>query len=97
MTSVDNVVERMKGKAIFSCIDLFSGFWQVGLEELSKEKSTFITSEGCYKFNVMPMGLTNSPFTMQRLAMALNIDLITAGASMAYIDWIFCHSNTTWI
>jgi hypothetical protein len=90
MTSIDNVVELMKGNTIFSCLDLFSGFYQVAMEENSKEKSTFITSEGCYKFNVMSMGLMNSPFTMQRLAMALNLDLITSGCSIPYIDdWVF--------
>ena len=33
----------------------------------SREKTAFATQTGLYEFNVMPMGMTNSPATFQRL------------------------------
>ena len=86
MTTVDDAVTKLHGKRYFTALDLFSGFWQVELDEQSKDKSTFITEEGCFRFTRMPMGLSGSPFTMQKMAMALNLDMISAGTSMCYVD-----------
>ena len=90
MTSVDDVVDRLHGKKYFSSIDLFSGFWQLNMDEASRAKTGFITHEGCFQFKRMPFGLTNSPFSLQKLAMCLNLDLISNGTSMAYVDdWVY--------
>ena len=94
MASVDEAVEKLHGKRYFSLLDLFSGFWQVALDEESRDKSAFITDQGCFRFTRMPMGLQGSPATMQRLALAVNLDLITEGSSLCYVDdYLFCSSS----
>lgn len=52
---------------IFTVLDLKSGYWQIPLDEASKDFSTFTTPDGAaYKFNVMPFGLKTAPCTFQK-------------------------------
>jgi hypothetical protein len=39
-------------------MDLNSGFWQVSIDPLDKEKTAFSTSLGLYQFTVTPFGLS---------------------------------------
>lgn len=65
---VDHILNKLSGARYLSSIDLKSAFWQIPLEESSKEKTAFvIPSRGLYNFNVMPFGLSNAAQTQQRL------------------------------
>ena len=64
---VDDTLDALGGAKYFTTLDLQSGYWQVTLEENSKEITAFSTSKGHWEFNVMPFGLTNAPATFQRL------------------------------
>lgn len=60
-------LESLSGSAFFSCVDLQNGYWQILLEDDSKEKTAFITHAGLYEFNVMAFGLCGAPADFQRL------------------------------
>ena len=64
---VDECLDSLTGSKWFSCLDLNSGFWQIGLDPADKEKTAFATSLGLYQFTVMPFGLANAPSTFERL------------------------------
>ena len=51
----------------FSTIDIKSAFWQIELEEESKDMTAFSTPTGNYRFKRMHFGLSNSPLTYMRL------------------------------
>ena len=67
LPKVDKILARLKGARYFVVLDLKSGYFQIPLEESSKPLTAFRTETGCYEYNSMCMGLTNSPSTMQRL------------------------------
>lgn len=56
----------LKGKKIFSKIDLFKGYFQISIAKKEKQKTAIITSFGLYEFNVMCFVLRNAPFAFQR-------------------------------
>ena len=53
---IDASLDQLSGNTWFSTLDLFSGYWQVELDNESREKTAFSTRKGLYQFKVMPTG-----------------------------------------
>ena len=61
-------LESLAGTAHYTTIDMNSGFWQVPMDEESKQYTAFILgSMGLYECESMPFWLCNAPPTFQRL------------------------------
>ena len=61
-------LESLAGPAHYSTFDMNSGFWQVPMDEGSKQYTAFtLGSMGLYECESMPFGLCNAPPTFQRL------------------------------
>ena len=61
-------LESLAGVAHYSTIDMNSGFWQVPMDEESKQYTAFtLGSMGLYECKSMPFGLCNAPPTFQML------------------------------
>ena len=61
-------LESLAGAAHYSTFDLNSGFWQVPMDEESKQYTAFtLGSMGLYECESMPLKLCNAPPTFQRL------------------------------
>lgn len=65
---ISMILDRLRDARVLSSIDLKSAYWQVPLEERSKEKTAFVVpGRGLFQFIRMPFGLSNAPATWQRL------------------------------
>lgn len=65
---ITRILGNIRGTNYLSKIDLKDAFWQIGLDESSKEKTAFtIPGRGLFQFRVMPFGLSNAVQTQCRL------------------------------
>ena len=79
---------------IFSCLDLKLEFWQIKMEEASKQYTTFTVGNlGFFECNHMPFGLCNAPAMFQRLMQDCwgKLNLIYC---LIYLDDIIVFSQT---
>lgn len=68
LPNMEEVLRKLgHGYQYFSKLDLKSGFYQIPIQEQDKPKTAFVTPFGLYHFNVLPMGLRNSPPTFQKV------------------------------
>ena len=90
---IDDTLDSLAGSQYFTALDLASGFWQVKMDDNSREKTAFATPSGLYEFTVMPFGLCNSPATFQRL-MTEVLSGLTPRVCMVYIDDVLVLGKT---
>lgn len=65
---INGILSRLNETKYISLIDLKDAFWQIELEESSREKTAFtIPGRPLYQFTRMPFGLCNSGQSMCRL------------------------------
>lgn len=51
----------LAGAAVFSSLDLNSGYWQIEMDSMVQEITAFVCPFGLFQFRVMPFGLKNAP------------------------------------
>ena len=64
---IDKFVDSTVGHKLLSFMDVFSGYNQIRMDEADQEKTSFVTSQGLFCYEVMPFGLKNAGATYQRL------------------------------
>ena len=65
---IQEALESLVNTGYFSCLDLKSGFWQIKMDESSKQYTAFTVGNlGFYECNCMPYVLCNTPAIFQQL------------------------------
>ena len=65
---IQEALEHLVGTGHFSCLDLKSRFWQIKMEEASKQYTALTVGNlGFFECDQMPFGLCNAPATFQQL------------------------------
>jgi hypothetical protein len=77
---IEDIFDTLEGSAFFTAIDLAKGFWQIALDDESKEKAAFTTIYGQYQYRRLPFGLATSPGAFQKV-----MNTVLAG-----LNWVQC-------
>ena len=87
-------LESLAGAAHYSTFDMNSGFWQVPMDEESKQYTAFMLgSMGLYECESMPFGLCNAPPTFQRFMLNC-LGELNLTYCLIYLDDVIIFSQT---
>ena len=67
LPQINLIVDTTVGHELLSFMDAFSGYNQIKMDPNDQEKTSFVTGQGTYCYQVMPFGLKNAGATYQRL------------------------------
>ena len=73
---IDQVLDGLAGKKLFSFLDGFSGYNQIQISPEDQDKTTFTCPWGTFAYRVLPFGLCNAPATFQRAALSIFFELV---------------------
>ena len=82
---IEDCLDSLYGKRLLCVLDLCSGYYQIPLEENSRDKTSFSTRFGSYRWTRLAMGLCTAPATFQR-AMNLVLRGLTWDQVIVYLD-----------
>ena len=75
MPEVQDQLSRLAGNTIFGCLDLSSYYHQIELDSGSKFLTGFVTEDGVFEYQRVPMGLKNAcAHAQSQLQMAIDAD-----------------------
>ena len=89
--STEDIMDRLGGSKFYSKFDLCKGYYQIPLEEKSRDYSTLVCKRGLFRFKVMPMGMVSAGATFNRMMGKL---LDKTEHLDSYLDDVLCHTKT---
>ena len=85
MTNLLDSVYSLHGFKYFTTIDLVRGYYQMEVDEDSRQYTAFSTSRGHWQYKRMPFGLKNAPAAFQR-AMQTILSAFPRNRVIVYLD-----------
>ena len=92
LPNISNMFCKLSKARIFTKLDLTHGYWQIMLDEASRQFTAFACELGFYQFKVLPMGLTNACATFQRMMGKILKELIGV-ICFVYLDDVIIFSE----
>ncbi|UYV71878.1 hypothetical protein LAZ67_9000851 [Cordylochernes scorpioides] len=68
---MEDIVQKVQGARVFSCLDILSAYWTIPLHPKDREMTCFSTSEGSYVWCRLPFGLKTAPAIFNRKLSAI--------------------------
>nr|GEY18958.1 reverse transcriptase domain-containing protein [Tanacetum cinerariifolium] len=73
---MDQMLERLARNEYYCFLDGLSGYFQISIDPLDQEKTTFTCPYKTFAYRRMPFGLCNTPGTFQRCMLAVFHDMV---------------------
>ena len=89
----DQLFDKLSKAKFFTKIDLRTGFYQILINAADRHKTAFTTSQGLFEYNVLPMGLCNSPGVFMQLMNDTFTDFLNKFV-LVFLDDIIVYSDT---
>ena len=89
----DQLFDKLSSAKYFTKIDLRTGFYQILINEADRHKTAFTTSQGLFEYNVLPMGLCNSPGVFMQLMNDTFAEFLNKFV-LVFLDDIIVYSDT---
>jgi hypothetical protein len=89
----EETMSTLHGSRFFSTLDCKSGFHQVKVTKADRDKTTFTTPLGSFRFRKMAFGVCNGPITFQRL-MDIVLKELRGTECWVFLDNFIIFSNT---
>lgn len=89
---IDQVLDGLAGKKLFSVLDGFSGYNQIQISHKDQDKTTFTCPWGTFSYKVLPFGLCNSPSVFQRAVLSIFSYLVHDIVEI-YMDDFTCYGS----
>ena len=70
LPTIDRLKDASISHKVLSFMDAFSGYYQISINLIDQEKTTFITEDDLYCYRAMPFGLKNVGTTYQQIGRA---------------------------
>lgn len=90
---MEELLQKFEGKKFFSTTDCNSGYWQIPLDEKSKQYTAFLFDGHLYEFNRIPFGLKTAGSGFIR-AMSIALGQELEEFISCYVDDILIASRT---
>jgi len=87
LPNIDRLVDGAADHKILIFLDTYSGYNQISMHPRDKKKTTFMTADANYYYEVMPFGLKNAGATYPRLMDKIFKGLIGRAVEV-YVDGI---------
>jgi hypothetical protein len=82
---IDDILDQLGRAKYFSVLDLQCGFHQIGLDEESRDYTSFTTERGTFRFTRVPFGIKVAPNSFARM-MSLAFSGLSAQQAFLYMD-----------
>lgn len=90
---IDDILDSLNGCSFFTTLDIKGAFYQILMEESSRDYTAFTVGAFQYRWVRMPFGLSTAPFTWQRAINTILAELIGKGVYV-YLDDVIVFAKT---
>jgi len=90
---MDDCLDSLGDATVFSTLDCNAGYWQIPVAAEDRDKTTFTSHTGLFRFLRLPFGLVNAPASFQR-AFVIILSGLRWQTCLVYLDDVIVFSRT---